>query len=84
MEMRDLYGFVLLLVLVGMLVGVGILTLDKFGQANGVTGAASTAINSARDALAEIPTVWLSLIVTIVVLGIIMGVVITSFSPKAR
>ena len=84
MEIRDLYGFVLLLVMVGMLIGVGILTLDKFGQTGGITGAASTALNNARDALAEIPSTWLTLLVTIVVLGIIMGVVIKSFSGQGR
>ena len=34
MEVKQLQGFVLLLVLVGMILGVGILTLDKFGVAS--------------------------------------------------
>lgn len=84
MEIRDLYGFVLMLVLVGMLVGVGILTLDKFAATTGITAAAETALNDARDALAEVPSTWLILLVTIVVLGIIMGVVIKSFSGQGR
>lgn len=33
METKTLYPFILMMVLVGMLLGVGILTLDKFGQA---------------------------------------------------
>ena len=33
MEIKQLQGFVLLIVLVGMILGVGILTLDKFGEA---------------------------------------------------
>ncbi len=84
MEIRDLYGFVLMLVLVGMLIGVGILTLDKFAATSGITTAAATALNNARDALAEIPSTWLVLLVTIVILGIIMGVVIKSFGGQGR
>jgi hypothetical protein len=84
MEIRDLYGFVLMLVLVGMLIGVGILTLDKFAATSGITAAAALALNNARDALAEIPSTWLVLLVTIVILGIIMGVVIKSFGGQGR
>jgi hypothetical protein len=84
MEIRDLYGFVLLLVLVGMLIGVGILTLDKFSATSGITASAQTALNNSRDALAEIPSTWLVLLVTIVVLGIIMGIVIKSFGGQSR
>ena len=82
MDIGDLYQFILLLVLVGMIVGVGLLTLDKFGSASGVTAAASTGINDTRDAIAEIPTTWLSLIVTVAVLAIILTLVIRSFAQK--
>ncbi len=34
MEVKELYTFTLLLVLVGMIIGVGVLTLDKFGTAS--------------------------------------------------
>ena len=159
--MKDLTGFVLILVFIGMLTGVGILTLDKFGTAakspspnsetmvissgsgsltydevltftwfgNGTINttntdltinvanaainwtasggltvnadnfsdgsytaiytydkdtAATTQLVNARTALAEIPSTWLTLLITIVILGIIMGVVIKSFSGKGR
>lgn len=84
MEIGDLYQFVLILVLVGMLVGVGVLALDKFGQTSGITTAAQTAINASRDATAEVSTVWLSLIVTIGSLAIIIGLVIAGFAFRAR
>ena len=41
MEWNDLYPFVLLLILVGMIIGVGVLTLDKFSVATKVTTAAA-------------------------------------------
>ena len=84
MQVGDLYVFVLTLVLVGMLVGVGVLALDKFGSTSGVSEAASTAINASRDAIGEVSTVWMSLIVTIGVLAIIIGLVIAGFYFAAR
>lgn len=80
MDVGDLYQFVLLLVLVGMIIGVGVLVLDKFSQASGVTAAAQTAINASRTEVGAVATTWLGLIVTIAVLAIILGLVIKSFA----
>ena len=79
MELRDLYQFVLLLVLVGMVLGAGVLVLDKFATSGGITTTASDAINKTRDSLTPIASTWLPLIVTVVVLAIILTVVIRSF-----
>jgi len=83
-ELGDLYQFVLLLVLIGMILGVGILVLDKFAATSGLSTAAVTAINGTRDALSPIATTWLPLIVTVVVLAIILTLVIRSFVIKGR
>lgn len=82
MEIGQLYQLVLLLVLVGMILGVGILVLDKFGSSSGVTAAASTTINATRDAISPIATTWLPLIVTVAVLAIILTLVIRSFAGQ--
>ena len=79
MEIGDLYQLVLMLVLIGMILGVGILVLDKFGGSSGVGADASAAINQTADALTPIASTWLSLIVTIAVLAIILTLVIKSF-----
>ena len=80
MEVGGLYQFVLLLVLVGMILGVGILVLDKFASSTGVTPVAATSLNNTRDAIAEISTSWLPLIVIVAVLAIILTLVIRSFA----
>jgi len=80
MEVGQLYQLVLLLVLVGMILGVGILVLDKFASSSGVTSAASEAINATRDSITPIATTWLPLIVTVAVLAIILTLVIRSFA----
>lgn len=79
MNVGDLYQFVLLLVLVGMIIGVGILTLDKFQNTSGIGADAVTAINQSKQAIAGIPSTWLPLIVTIGALAIVITLVIRSF-----
>lgn len=76
----ELYQFVLMIVMVGMILGVGIMVLYSFGGSAGVTGAASTAINNTGAALSPIASTWLPLIVTVGVLSIILALVIQSFA----
>lgn len=80
MEIGQLYQFALLIVLVGLIVGVGVLILDRFSATTGVTATAQTAINASRDAVSGIATSWMALIVTIGVLAIILTLVIRSFA----
>ena len=83
MEVGELYQFVLLLVLVGMIIGVGVLVLDRF---SGTAGNAATTdmMNASRDAVGGIASDWLALIVTIAVLAIILTLVIRSFGGAKR
>lgn len=80
MEVAQLYQFALLIVLVGMIVGIGVLLLDKLSQSSAITPAAQEAINAARDALADLAVSWLGLIVLIGALAVILVMVIRSFS----
>jgi MFS superfamily sulfate permease-like transporter len=80
MELGQLYQFVLMLVLIGMIVGVGIVSLDKFQAVDGLSVTAKTAIGNTTTAIAAIPTSWLSLIVTIVILAIIVVIMVRSFA----
>lgn len=84
MEVGQLYQLVLLLVLIGMILGVGVLVLDKFAQTSGVTATAALAINNTRDAITPIASTWLPLIVTVAVLAIILTLVIRSFAGQGR
>jgi len=79
MELGQLYQFVLMLVLIGMIVGIGIVSLDKFMAISGLSGTAVTAINGSVKAISDISTSWLSLVVTIVILSIIIVIMMRSF-----
>lgn len=83
LEINQLYQFVLLIVLVGMIIGVGVLTLDKFSTSSGVTDTAAAAINATRAEVANIATDWLGLIVTVAILSIILFLVVRSFGSAA-
>lgn len=80
MEVAQLYSFALLIVLVGMVIGIGVLVLDKLSQSSAITDKAQEAINAARDALADIATSWLGLIVLVGACAVILVMVIRSFS----
>jgi len=84
MEIGQLYQFVLMLVMIGMILGVGVLVLDNFKSTSGITTAANTSINDTIEALMPIASTWLPLIVTVSVLAIILTLVIRSFSFRAR
>jgi len=84
MEVRELYNFVLLLVLIGMILGVGLIVLSNFSTSTGVGSTASTAINNTITSMTPIASTWLPLIVTVAVLAIILTLVIRSFGGAGR
>jgi len=84
MEINQLYQLILLLVLSGMILGVGILTLGKFGTTSGITDKASDVLNDTVDALDPIASDWMPLIVTVAVLAIVLTLVVRSFAIRSR
>lgn len=85
MELKDLYQFVLLLVLIGMILGVGFVVLVNFKDSAGVTGTtADTAINQTITAMLPISGTWLPLIITVAILAIVLTLVIKSFTGGGR
>jgi len=84
MNVGELYGFVLIIVLVAVLVGVGVLILDKMAATTGITTTAGASLNSGRDALTTINTQWLSIVVLIGIAAIIIRLLVGSFSMGGR
>ena len=80
MELQNLYPLVLTIVLIGMILGVGILVLDKFKAANTTSTAANTSLTGTVAAMAPIASTWLPLVITVAVLAIILVLVIRSFA----
>jgi len=89
MELGKLYQFVLLLVMVGMIIGVGVVALDKMTVAAGSTYTTSSdtltmALGNVSGVIGSIATSWLGLIVIIVVLAIIITIMIKSFATQRQ
>lgn len=89
MQVGELYGIVLLLVMVGMVVGVGMITLGSLrnqietGLSNatafGGDGGGAYVVNATNVNIASITTTWLPLIITIAALAIVLTLVLRSF-----
>lgn len=80
MQIDDLYGVVLALVLVGVLLGVGAVILIKLMGASGVSGTvAERMINKTLIALNELPSTWLIIIVLVIAASIVIGLLVRSF-----
>lgn len=80
MELNQLYNFVLLIGMVGIILGVTLVILGQLSRSSGITASASSAVNSTITSLTPISSTWLPLIVTVAVLGIVLGIVLSSFS----
>ena len=76
MALQDLYGVILVLVLVAVLLGLGLTVLAKMEASSGITGTASDAINDSITAIADIPSTWLGIIVIVVVAVIVIGLLV--------
>ena len=81
-QVGQIWSIALAITLTGIIVGVGVLLLDKFATTSGVTVTAATAINNSRAAVATISDSWMSLIVLVAVIGIILAIVLASFAGK--
>lgn len=84
MEIGDLYTIILTLVLVGMILGVGLLVLDKFQSTTGLSDNAVSALNNTQNAIAEIPSNWLIVVVVVAVGAIVIGLLVKSFAGGSR
>ena len=82
MGIADMHPLVLMLVLVGIILGVGALILDKFqAQIPSNVSIAYNATGEALNAIGDFST-WLSIIVIVAAAAIILGLVMMAFSGK--
>ena len=84
MEIGVLYGFVVSLVLIGIVLGVGVLILDKMGGSSGLTNKAQLAINATRQQISDVATVWLPIIVLVAIAGLLVVLLLKGFQSSGR
>lgn len=83
MEVGGLYNFVLLIALVGILLGVVLTIIGQLANSTGIKGTtAHTSLNQTVSAMTPLATTWMPLVVTVTVLGIVLAIVLNSFSNR--
>jgi len=77
----DLYPAIMTLVLVGILLGVGLIVLDKFLETGAMSQTANSSVNETIKALGDFSG-WFSIIVVVIAAAIILGLVLRSFASR--
>ena len=72
--------YVITFVLIGLIVAVGLVVLDKFMGVGGLSTTSVTAINDTINSITPITTDWLPIIVIVAVVGIILALVLGAFA----
>ena len=78
MELQEMYGAVLMLVLIGIILGIGLTILGALASNSALDSTAAAAVNDTLVAIAGFTT-WISIIVIVVAAAIIVTLVIRSF-----
>ena len=82
MGVGGIYPFVLTLVLIGVVLGVGLYVLAQV-NANITDTSANTAINETIAAIGTIPT-WLTIIVVVAMAAIVLALIMGAFGGAQR
>jgi len=80
-QLGTLQTIIMTLVVVGIVLGIGFLVLEKFMDQMDAGSEAEAGVNETIQALAEVPT-WLSIIVILAIVGILLAIVF-SVLPRA-
>jgi len=73
-QLGNLQGIIMTLVIVGLLVGVGFLVLEKFRDQMTVGSSSYTGVNDTITAFKNIPT-FLPIIIIVAIVGILLAIV---------
>ena len=81
MGVGNIYPFVLALVLVGVVLGIGIYVLSQVGTQLSSDATAFNAVNETMTALSGIPT-WLTIIVVVAMAAIVLALIMGAFGRQ--
>jgi type II secretory pathway component PulF len=80
-NLDTLYPAIMTFVIVGILLGVGLIVLDKFMLNIGTSSAANTSVNNTIKAIGDFSG-WFGIIVVVLAAAIILAIVIGSFARR--
>lgn len=79
-QVSNVPAYVISFVLIGLIVAVSVVVLDKFAGVSGLGTTAQTAINNTRDAITPVTTDWLPIIVIVAIVGVLLALILGAFS----
>jgi hypothetical protein len=83
MEVGGLYNFVLMIAMIGILLGVVLTIVGQLSTSTGIKGTtAQLSLNQTVSAMSPMATTWMPLVTTVAVLGIVLTIVLNSFSNR--
>jgi len=72
--------YVIAFVLIGLIVAVGVVVLDKFMGVSGLATGSVNAINATINAITPITTDWLPILVIVAIVGVVLALILGAFA----
>lgn len=79
-QVNNVPAYVIAFVLIGLIVAVGLIVLDKFMGVSGLSTTAVTAVNDTINAISPITTDWLPIIVIVAIVGVLLALILGAFA----
>jgi hypothetical protein len=79
-QVGNIPQYVISFVLIGLIVAVGLVVLDKFMAVDGLSTKSVDALNDTIDSITPITSDWLPIIVIVAVVGIILALILGAFA----
>ena len=83
-QVQNVPQYVIAFVLIGLIVAVGIIVLDKFMNVSGLSTTSVDALNSTILAIEPITGDWLPILVIVAIVGVILALILGAFAFYRR
>jgi uncharacterized protein involved in cysteine biosynthesis len=83
-QVSNIPQYVISFILIGLIVAVGVVVLDKFMGVSGLSTKAVDALNSTIDAVTPITTDWLPILVIVAIVGVVLMLILGAFAFYGR
>jgi len=83
-QVSNIPQYVISFILIGLIVAVGVVVLDKFMGVSGLSAKAVDALNATIDAVTPITTDWLPILVIVAIVGVVLMLILGAFAFYGR
>ncbi len=79
-QVSNIPAYVISFVLIGLIVAVGIIVLDRFMGVAGLSATTTGAINDTINSITPITSDWLPIIVIVAIVGVLLALILGAFA----